>query len=74
MALADNVVMFNGVVPGDYDASLILELCARKSLKSAVVIGYDQDGDFVFTSSMGSGPECLWLLELAKKRLMEVGD
>lgn len=74
MALAENVIMFSGTVPGDYDANLILELAARQKLTSAIVIGYDADGDFMFTSSMGSGPECLWLIEMAKKKLLEAGE
>lgn len=74
MALAENVIMFHGVTPNDYDAKVVLEACARRDVKDVVVIGWDADGDFLFTSSMGSGPECLWLLEKAKAALLKAGE
>lgn len=42
-------------------------------LASAVVVGYDQNGDFYFASSIASGPEVVWLFELAKRELLKVG-
>jgi hypothetical protein len=74
MALADNVKLFTGETPNDFDAKVILEACARRNVTSVVIIGWEDDGDFLFTSSMGDGPECLWLLEMAKKKLLETGD
>lgn len=71
MALADNVKMFPGITPNDYDANFVLELSARQPLKTAIVIGEYENGDFFFTSSIAGGPECLWLLEMAKLKLMK---
>lgn len=33
-----------------------------------VIVGWDNDGDFYFASSKSDGAECLWLLEIAKKK------
>lgn len=43
-------------------------------LEDAVVIGWSKTGDFYFASSKAGGPEVLWLLALASKKLMEIGD
>jgi hypothetical protein len=41
-------------------------------LKGVVLIGWDKDNEFYFASSIADGYEVLWLLEMAKKELMEV--
>ncbi|GJE00554.1 hypothetical protein [Methylobacterium isbiliense] len=41
-------------------------------LTEVVVIGFDEAGDPFFASSRADGGAVLWLLELAKKALMEV--
>lgn len=74
MALADNVSMFPGISPLDYDPKIILEVSARQDLTEVVVIGWHENGDMYFTSSMADGPECLWLIEKAKLALLNVGD
>ncbi len=74
MALADNVRMFPGISPNNYDASLMLQAADRADLSSVVIIGWDDNGDLFFSSNVGSGPECLWLIEKAKKALLEVGE
>ena len=40
-------------------------------LVQAVVIGRHKDGSFYIASSESYGPNIMWLLELAKKRLVE---
>lgn len=49
----------------------ILRKAGEADLLSAVVIGWGGDGEFYFSSSDPSGPEALWLLELAKARLFD---
>jgi hypothetical protein len=51
----------------------VLESAIGKTT-DAVVIGWDTEGEFYFASSKAAGPEVLWLLELAKKKLLEIGD
>lgn len=45
-----------------------------RDLQSVVICGYDVDGDFYFASSEANGAEVIWLLEMAKKKLLEIGD
>lgn len=74
MALADNISMFPGITPNDYDANIMLEAATRAELDNVIIIGWDKNGDMFFSSSMGDGPECLWLIEKAKKSLLEAGE
>lgn len=74
MALADNIALFPGVSPNDYDANLMLEAATRADLENVVILGWDKDGEMFFSSSMGDGPECLWLIEKAKAALLRVGE
>lgn len=74
MALADNVRMFTGTTPNDFDANIMLEAATSANLESVIIIGWDKDGDMFFSSSMGDGPECLWLIKKAEKALLEAGE
>jgi hypothetical protein len=51
----------------------VLEAAIGK-VTDAIVIGWDNDGEFYFASSKAGGPEVLWLLKLAEKKLLEIGD
>lgn len=61
---------FNGVTKLDLPPDRILEQAIGK-LKGVVVIGWDHDGQFYGASSYADGGDCLWLLELCKKALLE---
>lgn len=54
----------------DLPADRILEN-AVGSMQGVVVMGWDAEGDLYFASSYADGGLVLWLMELAKKRLME---
>lgn len=43
------------------------------NLQDILIIGFDEQGDFYFASSNPNGPDTLWLLELARVRLMRAG-
>lgn len=58
----------------DIPPEKILRKAAKKELTDVLVIGWDAAGDFYFASSMAAGPDCLWLIKLAEKGLMEVGS
>lgn len=64
------VVDFNGITKLDLDPDRVLD-SAKGKLDSAVVIGFDKDGDLYFASSKADGGDVLWLLEKAKKELLE---
>lgn len=71
MALADNIKLFTGVTPNDFQPNIMLEAAARAGLTDVVIIGWDKDGNLFFSASNGNGPECLWLIEQAKKALLD---
>ena len=50
----------------------LLGAAVAANLRSVIVIGYDQDGDFYFASSEASGASVQWDMEMAKKKLLEV--
>ncbi len=66
------VVEFDGVTKLDIPTSRILSKASDAELQSCVVIGYSGDGSFYFASSVADGGTVVWLLELAKKKLLEV--
>lgn len=67
-----HVLEFTGITRLDLPVGKILKAAREAKLQAALVIGFDKDGDFYFASSKADGGEVLWLLELAKKRLLEV--
>lgn len=56
----------------DIPVSRVLNNAA--DLENVVVIGWTKEGDFYFASSKGDGGDVIYLLELAKKKLLEIGD
>lgn len=62
----------------DENGQAITETKAQEALAEAyhsnpiecVVIGYDENGRFFYSSDINSKPDILWLLELAKKELL----
>lgn len=66
------VVEFCGITRLGIPADRVMARASEAGLSAAVVLGYDADGEFYFASSYAAGPEILWLLELAKKTLLEV--
>lgn len=71
--LMSNVKIFTGVTPIDFDADVILQAAMGK-LKNVVIIGEFEDGDEFFSSSLGSGPEIIWMIERAKLELLRTVD
>lgn len=70
----DNVVNFSGITKLDMPADRILE-AAKGTLDGGVIlIGYDNDGDEYFASSIANGPDVLWLLERMKIKLLGIVD
>jgi len=43
-------------------------------LSEVVVVGYEANGDFYFASTRASGPDTLWLLAQAQRRLLEISE
>jgi len=58
----------------DIPVERILRKASEAGLESVVVIGWDEDGDLYFASSVASGPEVVWLLEKTKANLLVAGE
>jgi hypothetical protein len=68
------VISLGNVTRLDLDPDQILDR-AKGSLPGGVVImGWDEDEEVYFASSIADGAEVLWLMEMCKKRLLEVDD
>jgi hypothetical protein len=57
----------------DIPAERVLRKALDADLECAVVIGFDKDGNLYVSSSKADGGDVLWLLEGAKKMLLEIG-
>ena len=72
--MADNVVELGNVTTLDLPAERVIQRAKDADLETVIVIGKDQDGDFWFASNKADGGTVLWFMEVARKRLMEIGD
>ena len=57
----------------DLDPDTVLTAAVGK-LNEVVIAGYESDGSFYFASSQADGPEVLWLLAQAQRRLLEISE
>ena len=58
----------------DIPTSRVLTKADEKGLSTAVVVGWDETGEFYFASSTAALPEVSWLLKLAEKKLLELAE
>lgn len=72
--MKDNITILPVITRLDIPCERVLNGALKANLKEAVVVGFDSDGEFYFASSQADGGDILWLFELAKKKLLEVGD
>jgi hypothetical protein len=72
--MSAKIVLFPGVTTLDLPPDRVLSRAGTAALASVVILGFREDGEFYFASSIANGPEALWLLELAKTRLIKIGD
>lgn len=54
----------------DVPVPKVLRWATEALCSEVIVIGYDKNGDFYFASSKANGPDVLWLLKLAERKLM----
>lgn len=69
-----DVVELNNITKLDLQPERVIRGALEKELTDVVIVGWDPDGEFYFSSSIAAGSETLWLLEIARKRLIEIGD
>lgn len=68
------VVNLEQVTRLDLPPERILNAALAKDLDVAIVVGVTKEGEFYFAGSAADGAETLWWLEIAKKRLLAIGD
>lgn len=68
-----NVVDLNVPTTLDIPVDRVLRRADEAGLTTAVVMGWDADGQLYFASSVADGGDVLWLMECAKRALMDVG-
>lgn len=69
--MTDNFIPFSGLTKLKTDADDCLE--ANKGiLDDVIIIGFDTEGEFYFAGNTSDGGIIIWLLERAKKQLLEV--
>ena len=67
----DNVIPLGNITRLDLDPDIVLENTKGK-LDRFVIIGWDKDGELYFSATIADGGDALWLMEKAKKALLEV--
>lgn len=70
--MTDNVIPLGNVTSLDLPADRVLEQAMGQGLEGVVLLGFDGDGDFYVKSSYADGGTVLWLMEMAKKKLLEI--
>ena len=66
-----NIIDLPVITTLDLPSDRLLEK-AIGNVDDVLIIGWDKQGELYFASSKGDGGHCLWLMELAKKQLLEV--
>ena len=69
----DNIVKLDCVTSLPIPPDRVLKE-ARGKLETVIVLGWDNDGEFYFAASESDGGNAIWLMEKAKKYLLEVGE
>jgi hypothetical protein len=70
--MGDNVIPLGNITRLNLPTERVLEAAKKYCSEGVVILGYDSDGEFYFASSIADGGEVIWLLELAKHRLMRI--
>lgn len=68
-----NILSFDGVTTLDLDPDMVLQNNIGK-LEGFVLVGYTTDGKEYTCSTYGDSLTILWLLERAKKQILESAD
>jgi hypothetical protein len=70
----DNVVDLPVITTLDIPAEKVLQGATEAEMQDIMIIGYDKDGQEYFASSFSDGGKALWMMERAKRRLMDLAD
>ncbi|OYW62720.1 MAG: hypothetical protein B7Z31_00170 [Rhodobacterales bacterium 12-65-15] len=72
--MTNNVIPIGCVTRLDLPVDQVLEGAKGMNLEGVVILGYFENGDQYFASTYADGGNVLWLLEMCKKQLLEVGE
>jgi hypothetical protein len=70
--MKDNVVVLPVVTTLPIPVERVLEKAVEADLKTVVVLGYTQEGEEYFASSISDGGEVNWLMDRLKLQLLNV--
>ncbi len=66
----DKIIHFDGITRLDLPVDRVIQMAKKEKLDEVVIIGFDPEGEFYFSSSKANGGDVLWLLEKAKQMLL----
>jgi hypothetical protein len=68
--MSDNVIPLGNITRLDLPTDRVLDAVKGDCSDGVVVVGFDNDGQLYFASSIADGGSVLWLLEQAKLALL----
>lgn len=72
--MTNNVIPLGNITRLDLPTDQVLDAAKGSCSDGVVILGWDDDGNFYFSSSIADGGTVIWLMEMAKKKLLEVGE
>lgn len=70
----DNVIRLQTTTTLDLPAETILDGAREADLETAAVLGWEQNGDFYFASTIADPTKLLWLLKTAERALFNMAE
>ena len=70
--MANNVIPLGNITRLDLPTDRVLDAVKGQCSDGVVVIGFDDQGELYFASSIADGGSIIWLLEQAKLELLTV--
>ena len=68
--MQSNVIPLGNVTRLDVPVDRVLDMAKGKCPNGVIIMGYDEDGQEYFASSIADGGTVLWLLERLKQQLI----
>lgn len=65
------VIKFTGITYHDLPVDQVIENANNAELSGCLVIGWDKSDELYFAGSVADAERIIWLLECAKKRIMD---
>jgi len=65
------IIGFTGETKLDIDPDQVLRAAVGKYPQGVLVIGWNEDGELAFASSIADVREMNWMLDLAKREILE---